>query len=97
MPPQSEPQPLTSPMPNTVMLRTEIFTKAMVLAGFRSDYGLAKAMGINRSTVARVVNGELRPGAVFIASALTVLAPMEFKDLFDIVPLAEATLTRGND
>jgi hypothetical protein len=77
-------------MAHTVKLRTDIFSKAMQLAGFRSDYGMAKAMGINRSTVARVVSGELRPGPVFIASALNTLAPMQFHDLFDTVPVTNA-------
>lgn len=93
----SEPRRSKPTVPNTVMLRTEIFTKAMLLAGFRSDYGMAKAMDVNRSTLARVLSGDLRPGPVFIASALTVLTPMEFKDLFEIVPLAESKLQRGEE
>lgn len=74
-------------MPNTIRLRTEAFTKAVRLAGFRSDYALAKAMDVNRSTVARVVNGDLQPGPAFIGGALTALAPMQFDDLFEIVPV----------
>jgi hypothetical protein len=84
-------------MAHTVKLRTDAFGKAMRLAGFRSDYGLAKAMGVNRSTIARAVSGELRPGPVFIASALTVLAPMQFQDLFEIVPVADAPPDDGED
>lgn len=68
-----------------VALRTEVFTKAARLAGFRSDYKLAKAMGVNRSTVARVLSGDLRPGAAFIAGALAALSPMQFDDLFDVI------------
>ena len=73
-------------MPNTIKLRTDVFTKAARLAGFRSDYALAKAMDVNRSTVARVLSGDLQPGAAFIGGALTALAPMQFDDLFEIVP-----------
>ncbi|MCC8248027.1 transcriptional regulator [Saccharothrix luteola] len=73
-------------MPYTIKLRTDVFTKAARLAGFRSDYALAKAMDVNRSTVARVLGGELQPGAAFIGGALTALAPMQFDDLFEIVP-----------
>ena len=73
-------------MPNTIKLRTDVFAKAARLAGFRSDYALAKAMDVNRSTVARVLSGELQPGPAFIGGALTALAPMQFDDLFEIVP-----------
>lgn len=72
-------------MPHTIRLRTDIFTKATRLAGFRSDYALAKAMDVNRSTVARVVSGELQPGPAFIGGALVALAPMQFEDLFEVV------------
>ncbi|MFI9010513.1 transcriptional regulator [Actinosynnema sp. NPDC053489] len=73
-------------MPNTIKLRTDVFTRAARLAGYRSDYALAKAMDVNRSTVARVLSGDLQPGPAFIGGALTALAPMQFDDLFEIVP-----------
>ncbi|MCC8244239.1 transcriptional regulator [Saccharothrix luteola] len=73
-------------MPHTIKLRRDVFTKAARLAGFRSDYALAKAMEINRSTVARVLAGDLQPGLAFIAGALLALTPMQFHDLFHIVP-----------
>ena len=71
-------------MARTIRLRAEAFGKAMRLAGYTSDYGLAKAMEVNRSTVARVVAGELQPGPAFIGGALTALAPMQFDDLFTV-------------
>ncbi|WP_433260741.1 transcriptional regulator [Actinosynnema sp. CS-041913] len=80
-------------MSHTIRLRTDTFTKAARLAGFRSDYGLAKAMDINRSTVARMVSGELQPGPAFIGGALVALAPMQFDDLFEVVPLTERSGT----
>jgi hypothetical protein len=72
-------------MPLTVRLRIDVCAKAARLAGFRSDYALAKGMEINRSTVARVLSGDLNPGPAFIAGALTALTPMQFDDLFEIV------------
>ncbi|MGM1061744.1 transcriptional regulator [Saccharothrix sp. Mg75] len=72
-------------MPHIITLRTDTFTKAVRLAGYRSDYALAEAMGVNRSTISRVVSGALRPGSGFIAGALAVLAPMQFDDLFEVV------------
>ncbi|MEU4800872.1 transcriptional regulator [Actinosynnema sp. NPDC023587] len=72
-------------MPKTIRLRAQAFAKAARLAGFHSDYALAKAMEVNRSTVARVLNGELQPGPAFIGGALAALTPMQFDDLFEVV------------
>lgn len=81
-------------MPNTIRLRTEAFTKAVRLAGFQSDYALAKAMDVNRSTVKRVVGGDLQPGPAFIGGALLALAPMQFDDLFEIVSVSRPVTRR---
>jgi hypothetical protein len=72
-------------MSYTVELRVEEFSKLVKLAGFRSDYALAKKMEVNRSTVARVVAGELSPGPAFIGGALAALTPMDFSNIFRIV------------
>ncbi|MFE9747591.1 hypothetical protein ACFYOT_22035 [Saccharothrix saharensis] len=68
-----------------VRLKNDAFGKAARLAGLRSNYALAKKMEINRSTVARVICGDLNPGSAFIAGALHALSPMQFDDLFEIV------------
>ncbi|MBB5955877.1 hypothetical protein FHS29_002458 [Saccharothrix tamanrassetensis] len=73
-------------MPNVILLRTKTFRTAANLAGYYSDYALAKAMTVNRSTVKRVQSGDLRPGAAFIGGALIALKPMTFEDLFEVVP-----------
>ncbi|MDU0293813.1 transcriptional regulator [Saccharothrix longispora] len=72
-------------MPPTVKLRVLAFTTAAREAGYRSDYALADAMHVHRSTISRVVSGHLTPGPAFIAAALTVLTPANFEDLFEIV------------
>ncbi len=69
----------------TVRLRTRTFTNAAAPAGYRSDYALAKVMEVDRSTVKRVIDGELQPGPAFIGGALTAPAPLEFGDLFEVV------------
>ncbi|MEU5696732.1 transcriptional regulator [Actinosynnema sp. NPDC020468] len=81
-----EPPPgeATAPQSHTIRLRFVAFAKAARLAGFYSDYALAKAMGLNRSTVTRVRAEELQPGSSFIAGALIALAPMQFDDLFEV-------------
>ncbi|MFD7655066.1 transcriptional regulator [Actinosynnema sp. NPDC059797] len=75
----------TWPVAHTVKLRVEAFEKAARLAGYQSGYSLARAMGVNRSTVMRMLKGSIQPGPVFIGSALAALAPMEFGDLFEVV------------
>jgi hypothetical protein len=69
----------------TVRLRRDAFAKIARLAGFPSDYALAKRMQVNRSTVARVLAGDLQPGPAFIGGALIALAPMSFEDIFEVV------------
>ncbi|MEV0678080.1 transcriptional regulator [Actinosynnema sp. NPDC050436] len=71
-----------------VRLRPGVFDKAAGSAGFPSDYALAKAMKVNRSTVTRVRSGDLRPGAAFIGGALKALAPWAFEELFEVVGMA---------
>ncbi|NUT53508.1 MAG: helix-turn-helix transcriptional regulator [Saccharothrix sp.] len=79
----------------TVRIRTDIFCKARALAGFPSEYETARAMGVNRSTLSRVLSGELQPGAAFIAGALVALDPMAFEDLFEVVPKSGQTTGLG--
>ncbi|MFT7835156.1 transcriptional regulator [Saccharothrix sp. BKS2] len=74
-------------MAKTIRLRAEQFRKAARLAGYRSDYALANAMEVERSTVHRVLKGDLQPGPAFIGGALTALAPMQFEDLFEVIPV----------
>lgn len=71
-------------MSYTVRLRTRVFLVAARGAGYRTHAAMADAMGVNRSTVTRVVDGALQPGSAFIAGALTVLAPLRFEDLFEL-------------
>jgi hypothetical protein len=75
-----------TPMAHTVRVKSGMIEKAMSLSGHRSEYSMAKAMGINRSTLARVRSGQLQPGPSFIAGALIALSPFEFSDIFEIVP-----------
>lgn len=71
-------------MAHTVKLRTTAFVQAARTARLHSDYALAQAMGVNRSTVTRIIKGDLQPGPVFIASALKAL-DKDFDELFEIV------------
>ncbi|GAA2685795.1 MULTISPECIES: transcriptional regulator [Actinosynnema] len=75
-------------MPHTIQLRDEEFTRVSRLAGYRSDYALARAMDVNRSTVTRVLSGDLQPGPAFIGGALVALYPLRFEDMFTVVTVS---------
>ncbi|GGP72717.1 hypothetical protein [Saccharothrix coeruleofusca] len=77
----------------TIRLRRSDFLAAMADAGLHSEYALAKAMGINRSTVSRVLDGSLQPGAAFIGGALAALPTSTFETLFQVVPHSSGTAT----
>ncbi|WP_447005150.1 transcriptional regulator [Saccharothrix isguenensis] len=61
-------------------------------ARLHSDYALAKAMGLDRSTVGRVIKGQLQPGPAFIGGALSAL-DRQFDDLFEVVEVSRPRTT----
>ena len=71
-------------MPQKIKVRRAAFAVARAAAGYRSDYSLAKAMQVARSTVGRVLEGDIRPGAAFIGGALAALPEQKFEDLFEV-------------
>jgi hypothetical protein len=75
-------------MAPTVVLRTGPLVKHRKKSGLVDDTRLASAMRMHRTTVTRVVAGEMRPGVAFIAGALTAFPDLRFDDLFEI---AQAT------
>ncbi|WP_209649125.1 transcriptional regulator [Kibdelosporangium banguiense] len=76
-------------MPQEIKVRKTGFAVARTEAGYSSDYALAKAMGVARSTVVRVLADEIRPGGAFIAGALAALPRQKFEDLFEVLGEAE--------
>nr|WP_158852365.1 transcriptional regulator [Saccharothrix deserti] len=75
-------------MSYTVRLRTTAFLQAVRSARMHSDYALTQAMELNRSTVTRVIKGQLNPGPAFIGGALSALNK-QFDDLFEVVHLPQ--------
>lgn len=75
----------------TVELIKEEFLMLAKLAGFGSDYELAKRMGVNRATVSRVLDGELQPGSGFIAGAMAALNLVDFGKIFRIVAVRKTS------
>ncbi|MFT7841811.1 helix-turn-helix transcriptional regulator [Saccharothrix sp. BKS2] len=74
-------------MPYTIRLRACAFVQAARSARLHSDYALAREMDVNRSTVTRVLKGELQPGPAFVGGALAALGK-QFDDLFEVVRVA---------
>ncbi|MFT7839263.1 helix-turn-helix transcriptional regulator [Saccharothrix sp. BKS2] len=66
-----------------IRLCKEELYRARKAAGLRSDYALARAIGVNRSTVTRILAGDLQPGAAFIAGVVAVFA--RFDRYFEVV------------
>lgn len=66
-----------------VHVRREALTKARNEAGMSSDRQLAERMGVNTSTVHRVLTRQTRPSNEFIAAALKTLPDKTFEDLFE--------------
>ena len=58
-------------------LRKDVVNALRELKDLESDFALAKAMGVNQSSVSRVMRGLSQPGPRFIAGLCTALeAPM---------------------
>lgn len=67
---------MTAPQP-TLRIRMEVVTALRELRDLESDKSLAAAMGVNQSSVSRVMRGISQPGPRFIAGLCAALeAPM---------------------
>jgi transcriptional regulator with XRE-family HTH domain len=70
----------------TLKLRRDELAKHRERAALRRDGDLAAAMGVNRVTISKFINGKAQPSADFIASLLAVLHDdVSFADLFQVV------------
>ncbi|MFT7836952.1 helix-turn-helix transcriptional regulator [Saccharothrix sp. BKS2] len=66
-----------------IRLRRDELDRACEAAGLNSAYALARVIGMNRSTVTRILAGDLQPGAAFIAGVVAVFA--RFDRYFEVV------------
>lgn len=63
----------------TITLRLDVVNALRKTKGLQSDHDLAAAMGLNRSSISRVMRGVSQPGPRFIAALCTALeAPMSY-------------------
>ncbi len=67
-----------------VVLRDAAFRTYATARGLTTPAAIAAAMRVHRTTVTRVLAGQLGVGADFIAGALAAFPAAEFKDLFAI-------------
>jgi transcriptional regulator with XRE-family HTH domain len=67
-----------------VRVRVDELGRIATAQGLRSRYALAKRLGVNRSTVSRVLDGDRAPGQQFIAATMHELG-VPFDAAFEIV------------
>lgn len=69
----------------TLRLRRDELEKHRARLDLNTEVGLAKAMGADRGTVNKVLNGKAKPGPDFIASLKIAIPGVRFEDLWEIV------------
>jgi len=74
-----------SQAPAVIRLRVPEFRKRAERVGLTSEDEIAGHLGVNRSTVNRVLREQQAPGNVFIACVLHRLPRVKFPDVFEIV------------
>jgi transcriptional regulator with XRE-family HTH domain len=67
-----------------VRVRVDELDRIATAQGLRSRYALAKRLGVNRSTVGRVLDGDRAPGQQFIAATIHELE-VPFDAVFEVV------------
>lgn len=70
----------------TLRLRRDELEKHRARLDLNTETGLAKAMGADRGTVNKVLNGKAKPGPDFIASLKVAIPGVPFESLWEIVP-----------
>lgn len=73
------------PLNATLKIRHDHLAEHRKRANLTGEQDLADAMGANRGTVNKVLNGKAKPGPDFIASLVGALNCPDFTDLFEIV------------
>lgn len=74
----------SAPKSGPIRIRTDALSQRRAAAGLHSNYALARAMGVQHTTVDRVLSGRIAPGPVVIAGLLRALPGTRFEDLFAI-------------
>lgn len=69
----------------TLVLRADKFNAYRRLAGLHTDVSLARKIGVDPTTVYRVLNGKTAMSARFIAGVVDAFGAELFADLFEVV------------
>lgn len=71
-------------MPARISLRTSQYRKVMASKGWKTLEAQSAQIGVDPSTISRVLQGLTAPGERFIAGLLAALPEWEFADLFEV-------------
>ncbi|RKT85634.1 hypothetical protein SAMN05421805_12763 [Saccharopolyspora antimicrobica] len=72
----------------TIQIRSDALKRHRIAAGLTSNYALARAMGLEQSTLSRTLGTGRAPSSLFVAGLLRALQPATFEELFELVELA---------
>jgi transcriptional regulator with XRE-family HTH domain len=67
-----------------IRLRERHFRDLAKRAGLTTDSAIATRLGLQQSTVMRMLNGDIRPGEKTIAAMLAAFPGTKFEDLFEV-------------
>lgn len=79
----------------TLILRTDRLNAYRRLAGLETDVSLARSIGVDPTTVYRVLNGRTAMSARFIAGIVATFGPDLFADLFEVVSDDDPAIDRS--
>ena len=79
----------TPPTRTVVRLRTAQFRRYAEARGLSTDVEIAAHTGLTRTTVFRLLRGDVDPGERIIAAFLTAFPDRHFEDIFEVVPRNE--------
>ena len=71
----------------TLRFRADQFRLYAQTRGILTDNAIATAIGLDRSTVWRLLAADTAPGKLTIAAILTAFPDRKFEDFFEIVPV----------
>jgi hypothetical protein len=73
-----------------VKLRTAQFRRYVEVHGLTTDGEIAGHVGLDRTTVFRLLRGDVFPGERIIATFLTAFPDRRFEDFFEVIPAVKA-------
>ena len=74
--------------PKTIKLKMDRFAKVAAAYGWTTNADIARALGIDETTVGRVLKGKANPGVQFIGGLLAAAEEIGFRRVFEVVDLA---------